>query len=350
MSFAPPFIEQQTLQLIRYEALFALIDDIQEFDDLAQIAKRVATQWKYFANVAAWRMVVPDGSSFDVIDGLRGEASIYKISGLHPWDNHHMSMRRPVHMRLDDPLMMQDIPEHLVVKGIVDVMVLPFHQDSKCIGLLSLAARNKPFCDLDKKFIRIFGKYLADRISGILLRRQITNLLVEKATHDSLTGLLNRGTIIEWLGSKMALSKRTTDPLSVIMIDIDYFKRVNDCFGHPAGDAVLRQVAQRLQEQTRDGDSLGRYGGEEFLVVLFPCSLGEAELASERFRVAIEKMPFELPGATSQHINVTISLGIVCSDGSQQNMSLERLLKHADDALYDSKSNGRNCITVASPT
>ena len=350
MSHAPPFIEQQTLQLIRYEALFALIDDIQELDDLAQIAKRIATQWKYFANVAAWRLVVPDGSSFAVIDGLRGEACIQRTPVLHSWDDHHLYTRRPVHLCLDDPLMMRDLPEHLAVKGIVEVMVLPFHREGKCIGLLSLAARNKRFCDLDKKFIRIFGKYLVDRIAGILLRQQLTDLLVEKATHDALTGLLNRGTIIEWLGSKMALTRRTTDPLSVIMIDIDFFKRVNDHFGHPAGDAVLCQVAQRLQEQTRDGDSLGRYGGEEFLVVLFPCSLEEAELASERFRAAIAKMPFELPGAGKRDLNVTISLGIVCSDGSQQDISLEVLLKHADDALYASKSNGRNRVTVASPT
>jgi len=348
MSLAPPFFEQQTLQLIRYEALFALIDDIQEFDDVAQMAKRVATQWKYFANVAAWRMVVPDGSNFDVIDGLRGEACINKSPVLHPWDHHHMSVRRPVNMRLDDPFMMQNIPEHLAVTGTVDVMVLPFHREGKCIGLLSVAARNKPFCDLDKKFIRIFGKYLADRIAGILLRRQLTNLLVEKATHDALTGLFNRGTIIEWLGSKLALSRRTKEPLSVIMIDIDFFKQVNDRFGHPAGDTVLRQVAQRLQDQTRDGDSLGRYGGEEFLVVLFPCSLEEAELASERFRVAIGNMPFELPGTAKRDLDVTISLGVVCSDGGQQDISLEGLLKHADDALYTSKSNGRNRMTVAS--
>jgi diguanylate cyclase (GGDEF)-like protein len=349
MSLLSTAVEQHTLQLIRYEALFKLIDDVQAFDDLEQIARRVATQWKYFSNVAAWRMVVPDGDAFHVIDGVRGEARISNVAVLSNWDQRHMALGRPTLESISDPLATQGLPDHLTGNGIVDVMVLPFHREGRCIGLLSVAARNEPFSELDKKFNRIFGKHLADRIAGIVLRRQVTNLLVEKATHDALTGLLNRGTIVDWLNGKRALAKRTAEPLSVILIDIDFFKQVNDNFGHPAGDAVLCQVAKRLQEQTRDGDSLGRYGGEEFLVVLSPCSLEEAAMAAERFRVAIAHEPFALPGPVRRDINMTISLGLACSVGNPRDMSLEAMLKQADDALYISKTSGRN-RTTAAPT
>jgi hypothetical protein len=172
MRFAPPNTEQSMLHLVRYEALFKLIDDIQEFDDVAAITKTVATQWKYFANVVAWRLVVPNGNVFKVIDGIRGEAHIHNVAAMSAWDRHHWDLRRPHLIHLNHPDTTVDAPEHLIGKGIVDVMVLPFTRQGECVGLLSVAARNEPFGELDKKFIRIFGKHLTDRLAGIILRRQ----------------------------------------------------------------------------------------------------------------------------------------------------------------------------------
>jgi diguanylate cyclase (GGDEF)-like protein len=349
MTFASPNTEQPMLHLVRYEALFKLIDDIQEFDDVAAITKRVATQWKYFANVAAWRLVVPNGNVYKVIDGVRGEARIDNVSAMSAWDQYHFDLRRPHLIHLNYPDGTVDAPEHLTGKGIVDVMVLPFTRQGECLGLLSVAARNEPFSELDNKFIRIFGKHLTDRLAGIILRRQTHRLLIEKATHDALTGLLNRGTIVDWLSSKLSLAKRSGAPLSVILVDIDFFKHVNDHYGHSAGDAVLQQVAQRLQDQTRDGDSLGRYGGEEFLVVLSPCDEDAVRLTAERFRQAIAQRPFTLPTKSELELGLTISLGTACTTDDLQDMSVEALLKLADDALYESKARGRNCVTAAAP-
>jgi hypothetical protein len=115
------------------------------------------------------------------------------------------------------------------------------------VALLSAAARHAPFSDLDKKFIRLFGSHLADRVSSIVLRRQAMALLIGKATHDALTGLLNRGAILERLTAQWALSARTGQPLSVLLADIDHFKRINDHHGHQAGDEVLCEVSRRLQ-------------------------------------------------------------------------------------------------------
>lgn len=348
MSFKPPHFDPPTLQLIRYEALFKLIDDIQDLDDIAEIAKRAATQWKYFANVACWRLVVPNRNVFKVIDGWKGNAQVNHLETLTEWDQFHWDVGLPKLVHLHDADDIPAPPVYMMGKDIVDIIVLPFSRMGTRSGLLSVSARNVPFTELDKKFIRLFGQHFSDRIAGILLRRQATQLLTERATHDALTGLLNRGTIVERLKSQLSLSRRTNAPLSVILIDIDFFKHVNDRFGHSAGDAVLCEVARRIQEQTRDGDSLGRFGGEEFLAVLAPCDKVEVALAAERFRLAIEASDFLVNDATSTAISVTISLGTACTTDHGDDIAIETLLKRADDALYASKTQGRNRVTAAS--
>ncbi|MEZ4526904.1 MAG: GGDEF domain-containing protein, partial [Desulfobacterales bacterium] len=202
--------------------------------------------------------------------------------------------------------------------------------------------------ELDIRFIRIFGRHVADRISDILLRRKATEALIKKATRDALTGLYNRGAIFDRLEGQLALAKRTGHPLSVILADIDFFKIINDRHGHIAGDEVLREVSLRLQTHLRDSDSLGRYGGEEFLFVLFPCSVKEVGKAAERFRSAIADTPVFWGGDSPAKIEVSISLGTSSTDG-QPDVSIDALLKQTDNALYHSKAGGRNCVTVGGP-
>lgn len=337
--------EHLAQQLVRYEALFKLLDDIQTLDDIEAISRHIAAQWKYFANVAVWRLVVSKDSGFQVIDGFRGEAHVADMPVLSPWDEHHWKLQRPRLARMADPLEGPSPPEHLVGKAIIEIEALPFMRMGRCIGLLSVAARHEPFSELDYKFIRIFGSYFADRIFDILLRRQATEALINKATRDALTDLLNRGAIIERLGNQLALSRRAGKPLSVIIADIDFFKVINDSHGHLAGDAVLREVSRRLQAQTLSGDSVGRYGGEEFLFVLYPCSAEEVVKAAERFRRAIAEAPVVIGGDVPKDIKVTISLGTSSAVG-QEDARMEALLKQADDALYYSKASGRNRVTA----
>lgn len=338
--------EHLAQQLVRYEALFKLLGDIQTLDDIEVIARCIATRWKYFANAASWRLVVSKDRGFQVIDGFRGEAHSADVPELSLWDQHHWKLQRPRLVRMADRLEGPSLPEHLAGKAIVEIEVLPFMRSGRGIGLLSVAARHEPFSEMDHKFIRIFGSYFADRIFDILLRRQVTDALINKAAHDALTGLLNRGAIIDRLGAQLALSSDNGKPLSVILADIDFFKAINDSHGHPAGDQVLREVSRRLQAQTLSGDNLGRYGGEEFLFVLYPCSAEEVVNAAERFRCAIAETPVTIEGDASSNIKVTISLGTSSTSG-QEGIGMETLIKQADDALYHSKTGGRNRVTAS---
>ena len=332
-------------QLVRYEALFKLLDDIQGLEDIPAIARRIAIQWKYFASVSSCRLVVFQESGFLVIDGFRGEAHITEEPVLSPWDAYHHSLQRPRVIRMNEPRVGPPPPDHLAYRGIEEVRVFPFLRSGRWIALLSVAARHEPFSELDIRFIRIFGSHFADRISDILLRRKATEALIQKATRDALTGLYNRGAIFDRLEGQLALAKRTGHPLSVILADIDFFKIINDRHGHLAGDEVLREVSLRLQAHLRDSDSLGRYGGEEFLFILFPCGAKEVGKAAERFRIAIAGTPVFWGGDSPAKIEVSISLGTSSTDG-QTDVSIDSLLKQADNALYHSKAGGRNCVTV----
>lgn len=332
-------------QLVSYEALFKLIDEIQPMEDVGEISRHVARHWKYFANVASWRLLVPKDVGFLVIDGFRGDARVAEMLELSPWDAFHLDLQLPRRIRMTDPPEGPEPPEHLTQKAIVEIEVLPFVRLGNCIGVLSVAARHELFSELDNKFIRLFGSHFTDRISDILLRRRVMEALLNKATRDGLTGLLNRGTIIERLDMLLELSRRTMEPLSVILADIDSFKLINDSHGHLVGDDVLCKISQRLQRHTRLADQLGRYGGEEFLFILYPCNSDNVAIAAERFRRIIAEEPVSIGNDGSNSIKVTISLGTSTTAG-HADVRWEALLKRADDALYRSKTSGRNRVTV----
>ncbi len=166
-------------QLARYEALVQLFEEIQLVDDLEQIARRVATQWKYFANVAAWRLAVVDGEAFVLIDSFRGEASLSRVAALPAWDAFHWRLQRPRLISLAGPPDAIPPPDFLAGKGIAEIELLPIIRSERCIAQVAVAARHTPFNELDNKFVRLFGGRLADHIHGILLRERATRKLRE---------------------------------------------------------------------------------------------------------------------------------------------------------------------------
>jgi diguanylate cyclase (GGDEF)-like protein len=340
---SPLWTELAAQQLLRYQALFTLLDEIQATDDITKISERVAKRWKYFANVSSWRMVVTQYESFQIIDGYRSEARLADVRTLSPWDRHYWELRRPALVCLPVDTGVAP-PEHMAGKATSEITVMPFFRMGRCIGMLSAAASGEALNDLDNKFIRLFGSYFADRISGLLLQKQAMEILTEKATTDALTGLLNRGTILDRLGRQLALGKGAGQPLSVILLDIDNFKVINDTYGHLAGDEVLREVARRCKSETREGDNIGRYGGEEFLIILYPCGEGEAIRTAERIRSAIAAPPFRIWGDNWRDRKVTMSLG-TATIVSYGGVTMEALIKRADDALYLSKTGGRDRVT-----
>jgi two-component system, cell cycle response regulator len=173
---------------------------------------------------------------------------------------------------------------------------------------------------------------------------QLQDALMFKATHDSVTETLNRRAVIEALEIEMARALRQHTPLAVAMLDLDHFKRVNDRFGHLAGDAVLRSVAERIEKSLRPYDVVGRYGGEEFLLVLPGCNLEQALEVAERLRQGLAADPV---GFDKRQIKVTTSIGIAALTQEKVEESNE-LIKLADDALYRAKQSGRNCSQLMS--
>jgi two-component system, cell cycle response regulator len=163
------------------------------------------------------------------------------------------------------------------------------------------------------------------------------------ATHDFLTRLLNRAEILASLKRELSRSQRDGKPVAVLMADVDHFKNLNDTHGHGAGDAVLKEVAERLRADLRAYDLLGRYGGEEFLIVLPNCNLAVATRRADEIRRRVCKEAVVTPYAT---VPVTVSIGITACDWSP-NLSVEEVLQQADQALYVAKERGRNCVEAS---
>lgn len=180
-------------------------------------------------------------------------------------------------------------------------------------------------------------------LEGIVLeitdRKQMEEELQHLASHDQLTGLYNRRTMDRYLRDELARATRYDRPLSLIWLDIDYFKHINDAYGHPAGDAVLRQVSDLLQ-QLRTTDSIARYGGEEIIVAMPELPLSDAIEAGERLRQAVEETSFDTGDGAS--ITLTVSVGV--ASYPDHGTSLEQLYRAADNAMYRSKEAGRNTV------
>ncbi len=169
--------------------------------------------------------------------------------------------------------------------------------------------------------------------------------LAEISARDSLTGLYNRWYVMEKIDSEMNRSLRHGCPVSVLMLDIDHFKRVNDAFGHAAGDGVLRAVAQVLRDSCRVYDVPGRYGGEEFCVVLPETKTGNTTVVAERIRERMESSSFNVGGDS---VVVTASIGIAGIDSMEGEgiVSPSILIDRADRALYSAKHRGRNRVEL----
>src|SRR6478752_977026 len=160
----------------------------------------------------------------------------------------------------------------------------------------------------------------------------------DRATIDRMTGVVNRQAVLAALFAEVERASRYERPLCVAFVDIDHFKVVNDSYGHAAGDVVLRGVAQTISENLRTSDLIGRYGGEEFMLILTETNVEEGAALSEKLRTLVERSRFTVEG--NADLSVTISIGIV--GGAGQQLRMETLVRDADAAMYSAKSLGRN--------
>ncbi len=195
----------------------------------------------------------------------------------------------------------------------------------------------KPFDEMELKARLLVGKRILVLQEELVTARESMR---HAATHDFLTGVMNRRAILDSLHRELERAKRDRKPVTVILVDIDHFKSVNDTLGHLFGDEALRVVAKRLAAKLRVYDSVGRYGGEEFLLILPDCEVKGALVRADEVRTYIASEPI-----TSAEISktVTISMG-VASSSERTGADIESLLHHADQGLYEAKRNGRNRV------
>lgn len=176
--------------------------------------------------------------------------------------------------------------------------------------------------------------------------------LIQQATHDDLTGLFNRRRIIEFLRTELNRANREDRPVGIVLADIDKFKSVNDTYGHHVGDAVLRETAHRMQSSIRGYDAVGRYGGEEFLLVLPGCDMSCTALQAERLREALASSAIDLgESSVLETENPLTSLPVTASFGATTyypgtSSTVETLVKLADEGLYEAKRSGRNRVVA----
>jgi len=222
--------------------------------------------------------------------------------------------------------------------------IFPLFCDGKIFGAIVAKSQNEKLNDKDTDYLIEISKQASttvDRASSYMK-------ILEHATLDALTGLNNRHQFHTRLHSEVANAKRQKSSLCCIMTDIDFFKSVNDTYGHAVGDCVLKTVAKQIKKELREYDIPSRYGGEEFTILLPNTSLEEATVVAERLRYSIEKKVINIEDYRIENvsnISVTISVGV-----AQYKKSFdvpENLYQAADKALYTAKESGRNRVVVA---
>jgi two-component system cell cycle response regulator len=216
-------------------------------------------------------------------------------------------------------------------------------EDARLLRGLDLGANDYVLRTADKNemIARVRSQVRRKRYAEKL--RDNVQYSMEMALTDPLTGLFNRRYMETHVGTLVERSAARGKSLSLLILDIDYFKSINDNYGHDAGDDVLREFAERLRASIRGIDLACRYGGEEFVVVMPDTDLGVATLVAERIRRRIAGEPFPIEKG-ARAIEVTISVGIAARVGPQDNAS--QMLKRADEALYRAKRDGRNRVVA----
>ena len=214
-------------------------------------------------------------------------------------------------------------------------VLLPLVAESQAVGLLVVWGLDLQ--EQDFSYLTVFASQVAIALEKARLNSDLQRLAIT----DPLTGLFNRRGLYELGQREVERARRYSRPLSVIMLDIDHFKLVNDRYGHPAGDEVLRVLTDRMKKNVREIDILARYGGEEFVILLPEIDLADARPVAERLRQSIGDYPI----STEQgDISITISVGV--SQTGNAPYEVEALIARADTAMYIAKQQGRNCVAL----
>jgi diguanylate cyclase (GGDEF)-like protein len=222
------------------------------------------------------------------------------------------------------------------------LIIVPLKLGKTVKGIMSTQSYSADaYSQEDKETLELLASHAVIALENSTLFSEVQELAIT----DSLTKVNNRRRFFDLAEQEFERSRRYNRPLSLIMLDIDHFKRVNDTYGHAAGDTVLEQLAQLCQKSLREVDVFARYGGEEFVILLPETTSIEAQLTAERIRQLVARTPIEITGDS---LTITISFGIVELDKDCKNV--EELLDRSDQAMYASKRNGRNRVSIWGPS
>jgi len=222
--------------------------------------------------------------------------------------------------------------------GVVSTIEVPMIARGKVLGLLMLATHDPNGTEVLRPVSRV-ARALADSMSLALANIGLQEKLRTQSLRDPLTGLYNRRYMEDALERYLAMAERAKTPTSVLMIDLDNFKKLNDTYGHAKGDAVLRDVASQLVGASRPSDVVSRYGGEELLVILPNCGLEDAMLKAEMLRARVESL------SEAHGVPITASFGVAAVP--ETSAAIGDVIPMADSALYAAKQAGRNCVRAA---
>jgi diguanylate cyclase (GGDEF)-like protein len=265
--------------------------------------------------------------------------AIYSAGGNEGEFIKHMQLGEIALSHIDDPNASKFDHKHMQEYGAKSILYIPLRIKEQLVGFAELweSRRKREFSADEINICKLLAQQTTVAIANARLFEEVQNL----ALTDALTGLYNRRGLFEIGHIEFTRTSRLERPFSIIMIDIDHFKHVNDQYGHPAGDQVLQFLASEFRSAVRGADIVVRYGGEEF-VILLSGSDGEAAMKSaERLRTMIEKTPFHVG---ENKIRLTISLGV--AESNENSPDLETLVARADQALYVSKHRGRNRVSL----
>jgi len=242
----------------------------------------------------------------------------------------------------DDFSALPNIRPETAALGVKAAILLPILYGDTCRGVLGTGRTqpNYPFNEEDINFGGLFAKLAAVALDNA----QMHNTLREESIRDPLTGLFNRRFMQEALAQEVMKANRTSRSLAVVMFDLDHFKRLNDTFGHDAGDEALRRLGLLLKTTIRGSDVACRYGGEEFTLILPEASLSDAVQRMEQLRQDIKTLAIRHQGKSISHLSGSFGIAVYPNHGSTD----EALLKSADEALYRAKQTGRDRVIAAS--
>lgn len=333
--------EVQMEKFYRMLETLALINSIQDLDNLLKLVMK-AIKEVMETEASSLMLFDPDRNElyFNAVEGGSEKVREIRFKANQGIAGHVLQTGKPfiVNDVSKSKFFLKTIDEKTKFKT-KSIICSPLINRHKSIGVIQAVNKlnGKDFTSEDAKLFTAFGHQVSISIDNASL--------YSMAFTDGLTKVFLRRYFEAWLAQEFARVKRYHTDVSLIMLDIDHFKRINDTFGHQAGDFVLMELAKAVKMMVRSADVVARYGGEEFVICLPETNLEKARYSAERVREAVEKKCFMYG---KKEILVTISLGVT-SFSKMPEDSIEQFIKDADRALYYSKKNGRNRVTVYHP-